>query len=180
VKKSLQDQLIKAGLGNKQQARQINHAKKKNKGKGAPEVTESLAAAQRAAQQEKDRQRNLDIQIAAEEKAKLVQIIQLIESNKITPPTRGLPYYYVFNNKIRKCKVDDKMRIRLAYGQIGIVQLPQVEGHCFYFVSEATLEKLRSRKADQYIVWSHSPSSFKDYLATHEMEDWNYPKDLFE
>ena len=180
MKKSLQDQLIKAGLGNKQQARQINHAKKKNKGKSDPQAAESSAATQKAAQQAKDRQRNLDIQKAAEEKARQVQITQLIKSNTITPPSRGLPYYYIFNNKIRKCAVDEKTRIRLAYGQIGIVQLPLAEGHSFHFVSDATLEKLRSRNAESNIVWSHSPSSLKDYLAGHDMEDWSYPKDVFE
>lgn len=179
MKKSLQDQLIKAGLGNKQQARQINHAKKKNKGESPPQAEASSAAAKRAAQQEKDRQRNLDIQKAAEEKALQIQVTQLIESNKIIPPSRGLPYYYIFNNKIRKCVVDEKTRVRLAFGQIGIVQLLQGEDHRFFFVSDTTIEKLRSRKAEKNIVWHQSSSSLKDYLEAHEMEDWSYPKDAF-
>ena len=134
MKKSLQDQLIKAGLGNKQQARQINTAKKKDKSKDKhtkasknTEPTISNAQAQRAEQAEKDRLRNLELQQAAVEKAEQSQITQLIESNIIPLPHRGQPYYFTVGPVIKKFMVTERIRVQLAFGQAGIVQLQNLE-----------------------------------------------------
>ena len=189
MKKSLQDQLIKAGLGNKQQARQINTAKKKGKGQAQQEGP-SEAQKKRAAQAEKDRQRNLDLQAAAQAKAAMAQTRQLIESNTIAQYHRGLPYYFLEGKKIRRLKVDERTRIQLTFGQAGIVATPNIhmhqppidgeQTHHYHIVPDTTLDKLVSRKAQSSIVWQQKPSSLKEYLAAHNMDDWDYPPDAFD
>lgn len=189
MKKSLQDQLIKAGLGNKQQARQINTAKKKGKGQPQQEGPTD-AQKKRAAQAEKDRQRNLELQAAAQAKAAMAQTRQLIESNIIAQYHRGLPYYFIAGKKIKRFKVDERTRIHLAFGQAGIVTTPNPqahqppldgeETHLYHIVPKSTLEKLSSRNAQSSIVWRQEPDNLKNYLIAHDMEDWDYPKDVFE
>lgn len=179
MKKSLQDQLIKAGLSNKQQARQINTAKKKNKGKITDSPDTGNAHAARLEQAEKDRQRNLALAQAAEEKARQVQILQLIESNKVSVPKRGMPYYFLAGNKLKKIIVDERTRIQLAFGQLGIVEIRKALEPHYLLVPDTTLHKLRERNSQAMIVWAQSPSSLAEYLTNHGMEDWSYPKDIF-
>lgn len=190
MKKSLQDQLIKAGLGNKQQARQINTAKKKNKSKSEASGPTD-AQKKQAAQAEKDRERNLEIQAAAQAKAALAQAKQLIESNALPTAPRGLPYYFVDNGRVHRFKVDEPTRIRLAFGQAGIVSLPKpvpanpIDGeerdtHNYHIVPEGTLDKLVKRGAQDHILWRQTSSSLKDFLERNEMDDWSYPKGVFD
>lgn len=182
MKKSLQDQLLKAGLGNKQQARQINTAKKKQQKqpKNASNQGTTNAQAARQAQAEKDRQRNLELQEQAQAKALQVQINQLIDSNKLSTYERGLPYYFLDGRKVYKLKVDEKTRIRLAFGQVGIAKNGDDKQPNFHLLPENTIQKLKDRKAEKAVVWHQSPNSLKDYLEANDIEDWSYPKGLFD
>jgi len=177
MKKSLQDQLIKAGLSNKQQARQINTAKKKNKGQSTDEP--GIAEDKRAKQAEKDRQRNKEFQAAALAKAEQTQVLQLITSNTLPVSHKGLPYYFVVESKVHKLIVNEQTRIKLAFGQLGIVKLAKEDAFEFLIVPDHTLKKLHERRAEKNIVWQQDTQSLKDYLEANHMEDWTYPRDAF-
>lgn len=121
---SLQDQLLKAGIADKKQAKKAKHEKrikrKKNKGqKKTPAINqtqqEQLAQAKRS--QELNRQLN-------HEKAKLerlAQVEQLIGKNRLDLNKYEDPYYFKVGNKIKKLYVNEEITKKLSLGKLAIV-----------------------------------------------------------
>ena len=108
---SLQDQLLKAGLVDKNKANKANKEKQKKakaaRGSGATITNETSAAAQReqAKKTERDRQLNLKKQRESIRKAVSAQIIQLVEMNRLDSGNDEIAYSFVFENKVKKIKV---------------------------------------------------------------------------
>jgi uncharacterized protein YaiL (DUF2058 family) len=122
---SLRDQMLKAGLVNKKQVsdaerqlqRQERHPPQKLQAK-APAPQQARQSAKAARDQELNR-RHRD---KAEHKARLAQIKQLVEQNRIAPSGDGEPYNFVDGSKIRRIAVDAAIRDRLGRGEITIVR----------------------------------------------------------
>jgi len=180
MKKSLQDQLIKAGLGNKQQARKINTDKKKQAGKSTKKQAQSNgpsdAELARKAQQQADRQRNLDHQTAKQAKAQTLEIEQLLQTNALPTPKRGQQFYYRQGNRIKKLLVARRTAIQLTYGQLGIVK-PLDPAATHLVVSEKTVKRLQARQINESILWFNQPQTYAEYLQTEGIDDWDMPSD---
>ncbi len=123
---SLQDQLLKAGVADKKQAKKAKHEKrvkqKKNRDKKvAPETNqvqkEQLAHAQRS--QELNRQMNQE----KEKLEKLAQVKQLIEQNRLNLDKYEEPYYFAVGKKIKKLYVNEDIANKIGNGQLAIVTL---------------------------------------------------------
>ena len=179
MKKTLQDQLLKAGLANKQKAKQIHRAKKKQK-QAQPQKSPKGALLNsapkkdaRALQAEKDRQRNIQLHQEKEKKALLSQVKQIINSNKQAKSTKGTPYYFESEQKIKRIYVDERQRIQLATGQLGVVEFDAA----WELLPAKALNKVQQRGGDEWIQCFHHETSMKQYLSNHEMEDYMWPQD---
>ena len=103
---SLQDQLLKAGLADEKQAKKARAAKvPKKRGKKserAPALSESARSARQsmAEKAEKDRALNEQRKAEAERKAKLAQVRQLVERNRLTRDEAGIAYNFIDGDKV--------------------------------------------------------------------------------
>ncbi len=111
---SLQDQLLKAGLADEKKAKSIRSEKRKRRKqqpKGAVQVNEAEIRARQAREEkaERDRQLNLERQLAAERKAIQAQIRQLVESNRLDRSRGETSYQFVHGKKIKNILVVDNL-----------------------------------------------------------------------
>src|SRR6202158_509955 len=128
---SLRDQLLQAGLVNERQAKEAErHQQQQQQGRQRlPKQQRGLASEQelaaRQAQQAKaarDQELNRQQQQKADKKARLAQIRQLVEQNRL-PKVDGDEFYnFVDGNKIRRIAADASMRERLRRGEVAIVR----------------------------------------------------------
>jgi uncharacterized protein YaiL (DUF2058 family) len=124
-----QDQLLKAGLVSKKQAKKANHEKylsrKKNKGnkKKNPASVSNKAREEQTAQAKRNRELNRQSTEKKRQREQRAQIKQLIENNRQKLDDRGEPYYFTEQNTINRIFVSEDMAEQLSCGQLAIVKL---------------------------------------------------------
>jgi uncharacterized protein len=148
----LQEQLLKAGLATKKQAKKAEHEKyisrKQNKGT-LPVVPSNKAREEQAAQEMRNRELNqqrLEENRLREQKS---QVKQLIETNRLAQDARGEPYHFVWQNKIKRIFVSDEMTDQLSRGQLAIVKL----GDSFDVVPAKVAQQIASRDQEAVVVF---------------------------
>lgn len=125
---SLRDQLLKAGLVNEKQVKQVSKSKQKEQRlvhKGQAVVDDSQKRAAQEAQAEKlkrDQELNRQQQEKAEQKARTAQVKQLIEATRLPKLTTEDYYNFVDDKKVKRISVNTLMRNKLSNGSLGIVQ----------------------------------------------------------
>lgn len=121
-----QDQLLKAGLVSKKQAKKANREKylsrKKNKGNNSSAVTDK-AREEQAAQAKRNRELNRQRSEEKRQREQRAQIKQLIENNRQGLDDRGEPYYFTEQNTINRIFVSEDMAEQLSNGHLAIVKL---------------------------------------------------------
>ncbi|WLG97159.1 DUF2058 domain-containing protein [Pseudomonas sp. Z1-14] len=124
---SLRDQLLKAGLVNQKQAKQVGKEKQKQQRlahKGQVELDDSQQRAAQEAMAEKvkrDQELNRQQQEKAEQKARAAQIKQLIEVSRLPKLTTDDYYNFVDDKKVKRISVNALMRNKLSSGSLAIV-----------------------------------------------------------
>ncbi|WP_460121836.1 DUF2058 domain-containing protein [Pseudomonas sp. S2_C03] len=124
---SLRDQLLKAGLVNQKQAKQVGKEKQKQQRlahKGQIELDDSQQRAAQEAKAEKvkrDQELNRQQQEKAEAKARVAQIKQLIEATRLPKLTTEDYYNFVDDKKVKRLSVNTLMRNKLSNGSLAIV-----------------------------------------------------------
>lgn len=176
---SLQDQLLKAGLVDKKKASQVKkakqkQAKQKQKNKIVT-VDEAKVAAQQAQAEkaERDRQLNLERKLAAEQKAIVAQIRQLIEMNRQEKGKGDIAYNFTDDTKVARIYVDERQQRQLSRGQLAIVRL---DGN--YEIVPTTVSEKIALRDDSYLVYC---SSERDETVVDEDDpyaDYQVPDDL--
>ncbi len=149
---SLQDQLLKAGLANKKQAKQAKEhkrkkAKQKRSGQTVDEQQQQQAALEVARKEkaERDRELNLKRQQEQAEKAAQAEVRQLIEAHRIELPRDAeLRYNFAHGSKIHHLYLDQKLIDRLARGQLRIAYLDAT----YHLVPAEIVERVEQRQAD--------------------------------
>nr|WP_320017011.1 DUF2058 family protein [uncultured Desulfobacter sp.] len=154
---SLQDQLLKAGIADKKQAKKANQEKrvkrKKNKGKKKtpePEINQTRQA--QLAQAKLSRELNRQANQEKEKQEKLVQVKQLIEENHLDLSKYEAPYYFKVGKKIKKIYVNDDITQKLGRGQLAIVTLDSV----YEIVPAKVARQIVDRDPDSLVVL-HKP-----------------------
>ena len=152
---SLQDQLMKAGVADKKQAKKANQEKrvkrKKNKGKKTtPEVNQTRQA--QLAQAKRSQELNRQSKQEKEKQEKLVQVKQLIEENRLDLRKYEDPYYFKVGKKIKKLYVNDETTQKLGLGQLAIVTLNGV----YEIVPAKVARKILDRDPDSLVAF-HKP-----------------------
>ena len=125
---SLRDQLLKAGLVNEKQAKQVGKQQQKqnrleHKGQVEKDESQKLAALQAMAEKAaRDQELNRQQQEKAEQKARAAQVKQLIEHSRL-PKLNSEDYYnFVDDKKVKRLAVNNLMRDKLSRGSLAIVR----------------------------------------------------------
>jgi uncharacterized protein YaiL (DUF2058 family) len=154
---SLQDQLLKTGLIDKNKA----HKAKKDRQKQANLVRKSGAEADNEsrllAQQERtkklarDRELNLQKQQASNQKAIAAQVRQLIEMNSLDRDRGEISYSFIYQNKVKNIGVSAEQKNQLTLGRLAIVTLLANKDRRFEIVPTPVADKIAQRDADSVV-----------------------------
>ena len=175
--KSLQDQLLGAGLVDKKALKKANKDKHKQQmvAQNSKQFAVSDAKEQAEAKQQKklnkDRALNQQRNDAAEKKAISAQIKQLIEVNSLE--YRGeVEYNFADGKKIKKLAVTADVQRQLSRGRLAIVKL----GDSYRIVVSEVAEKIAQRN-DNYIVLLNTKEA-EVIEADDPYADYQIPDDL--
>jgi uncharacterized protein YaiL (DUF2058 family) len=159
---SLQEQLLKAGLVDKNRAKQADKEKQKNAnqarrsgGKSAARKADpkKVAADKRHAERvARDRALDDKRKQAVDQKAIIAQIKQLIETNKVDRSKGEIPYSFVYRKKIKKMFIGETEKNLLTAGRLAIVTLViNNEGRRFELVPIEVARKIAERDPETVI-----------------------------
>ena len=160
--KSLQEQLLAAGLADEKKAKQIREEKRKAKKlrkQQKAQPSESEQARQRAQQAlaekaARDREINRRYQTEVERRALQAQVRQMVETQGFDRRDGEIPYNFVVDKKVKKILVTARLRDQLAGGRAAIVELDGA----FHVVPADTAEKIRQRDAEVRVI-QHQPQA---------------------
>lgn len=147
---SLQDQLLKAGVANEQQAKKARKAKVERRKhqekarKGAPSSGADEREHVRRGLAEKaarDRALNLHRQEATAHRARAAQIRQLVEAHRQPREGGDIPYHFVDETVVRRIHVTKAIHEKLGRDQLVVVRY----GEGYEVVPAAAAEKIRAR-----------------------------------
>ncbi|WNW11439.1 DUF2058 domain-containing protein [Pseudomonas sp. DTU_2021_1001937_2_SI_NGA_ILE_001] len=174
---SLRDQLLKAGLVNEKQAKQVSKAKQKEQRlahKGQIEIDDSQKRAAQEAMAEKakrDQELNRQQQEKVEAKARAAQIKQLIEVSRL-PKINSEDYYnFVDDKKVKRIAVNALMRNKLSSGSLAIVH----HGGGYEIIPREAALKIQERDPKR-IVLLNTPTEAPD--ADDPYAAYQIPDDL--
>lgn len=153
---SLQEQMLKAGLVNKDKAKRVKKNKqklakseRKTKDKQVDEIR--LAAEQEKAKRvERDRELNLKKEQELQKKAVDSQIKQLIEMNQVDRAAGEISYGFIHDKKVKTIHVTDAQQTQLGLGNLAIVMVPGREG-AYEAVPTGVARKI-SQRNDSFVV----------------------------
>lgn len=147
-----QEQLLKAGLVNKKQAKKVEHEKRisrqQNKG-SSPAVLSNTVREEQAAQEARNRELNLQRLEETRLREQKAQVKQLIETNRLPRDDRGEPYHFAEQNKIKRIFVSEEMGDQLSRGQLAIVKL----GGSYEVVTAKVARQIASRDQEAVLVF---------------------------
>ena len=173
---SLQDQLLKAGLVDKQRVKQVRSSKrKKNKqigNKGKPDDDGRQRAQQVAAEKaRRDRELDRKRQEEAQRKAEANELRQLIHANRIPRGEGDVAYSFLDGDSIKRIYVTGDQQRKLARGSLAIVR--QDTG--YELVLPETATRIRARD-ERLLVLLNQPGT--DGAEDEDYADYRVPDDL--
>ncbi len=149
---SFKDQLLKAGLVDRDRVNKEKHDKPKNsiqhRRKASPTEQAAGTTAERAQAAERDRQLNLQRKQAADKKALAAQLKQLIDANRLPRNDGDVAYHFTDNNKIQRLFVTAAMHKQITGGSLAIVK----HDAQYDVVPAAIADKLRARDASSVVL----------------------------
>ncbi len=154
---SLQDQLLKAGLIDKNKAQKANKDRQKQanlvrkSGASTDNKTRVLAQQEHAKKLARDRDLNLQKQQASNQKAIAAQVKQLIEMNKLDRDQGEIAYNFVYRNKVKNIGVSEEQKNQLTLGRLAIVTLLVNREYRFEIVPSPVAEKIAQRDVDSVV-----------------------------
>ncbi|MDX2349224.1 MAG: DUF2058 domain-containing protein [Porticoccus sp.] len=174
---SLQEQLLKAGIVDKQKAKQVELEKRKQtkqSHKGHTQVNETKELAKKALAEKtvRDREINRQHEAAAELKAIAAQIRQLIEVNRIDRQGGETAYQFTDGTKIKKIYVSPLLHNQLSKGLIAVVRLNDQ----YELVPAVVADKISQR--DESIVLVQNQANKDDSGEDDYYADFKIPDDL--
>jgi uncharacterized protein len=175
---SLRDQLLAAGLVTEKQARQAAQQEQQKQFRSRPKpgpaagrpaankpdpVIQQAQAAKVARDQELNRRR----EDKAQRKARIAQIEQIIEQNRV-PRLETEDYYsFIDGKKIRRMSVDAPRREQLTKGELVIVRY---KGH-YAVVPAAIAERIRERDENMVVPHMQAKAQAQAQPAAPAAED---------
>jgi len=185
MKGSLQDQLLGAGLIKKQDAKNIQTAKKKQAKKSRATKTElkneaaELAEKARLEEQQKSQELNAKRKQEAEEKAAQAQIRQMIEKNSIAKrdpkasEDSEVVYNFTDDSKIKTMLVTPSNHALISKGIVAIAKLENNSEIEYYLIPAEAARKIIERDSSSIVL-------LNDYEKSNAKEDEDDPYAGFE
>ncbi|WP_158155075.1 DUF2058 domain-containing protein [Pseudomonas sp.] len=167
---SLRDQLLKAGLVNQKQVKQVSKNQQKQKRleqKGQVEVDDTqqrLAQEAKAEKVKRDQELNRQQQEKAEQKARAAQVKQLIEVSRLPKLTTEDYYNFVDDKKVKRLSVNALMRAKLSSGSLAIVH----HGGGYEVIPREAALKIQERAPERIVllnVVTEEPDADDPYAA---------------
>lgn len=174
---SFQDQLLKAGLVDRNKIKKAKLEKHKQitqqHAKGAVTEAAKLQAQQAEAQKaERDRELNRQKLELENKKAMAAQIKQLVEANRAPKDDGDIAYHFQDANKIQRIYVTAGTRAQIVRGELIIVRV----GSEYDLVPKLVAEKIAQRDSGCVINLSDSPQAAADEEG--EYAKYKIPDDL--
>lgn len=150
---SLQEQLLKAGLIDAKKAKTVDKEKRKeNKAarkskEGIIDETRILAEQALAEKARHNRERNLQLQEQANQKAIAAQIRQMIQLNKLNKGKPEVGFNFVDDSKIKKMYIGKDLQHQLGIGNLAIVKLLDSGETRYEIVPAKCAQKIAQRNA---------------------------------
>jgi uncharacterized protein YaiL (DUF2058 family) len=173
---SLRDQLLKAGLVNQKQVKQVSKNQQKQKRmehKGQVEVDDSqqrLAQEAMAEKVKRDQELNRQQQEKVEQKAKAAQVKQLIEVSRLPKLSTEDYYNFVDDKKVKRLSVNTLMRSKLSSGSLAIVR----HGGAYEVIPREAALKIQERDPQRIVllnVPTEAPDADDPYAAYQIPDD---------
>jgi uncharacterized protein YaiL (DUF2058 family) len=150
--KSLQEQLLAAGLIDKNKAKKAakdmkrqDHLQRTGQDNDLDAAKEKAASALKE-KADRDRELNLQKEQEAQAKAIAAQVRQLVQTNAIKSNKADIKYQFV-----KTIYVDQALFDRLSRGQLAIIALEQPGEKKYEIVALAIAEKIKQRKDNHFI-----------------------------
>lgn len=146
---TLQEQLLKAGLVDKNKVKKVNQDKSKQKKverrTGTQTVDEARLAALETQRRNAERARELNAQRddAARHKAAMAQIAQMVEQNRQSKGGGDIAYHFTHGTRVERIHVSAAVRAHLAAGRLAIV----CQGGTTELVPRVIADKIAERDA---------------------------------
>ncbi len=173
---SLKDQLLNAGLVNKKQLQQAKKQKHQQKQQGqtiADQETRQRVELAKAEKIARDRALNQQRKQAAEQKAIVAQIRQLIETNQVRCDNGEVAYNFTDGTKIKRLHLTEPLVNELSRGLLAIVK----QDDSYTLVPKKVAERIAQRDASIVLV-CHSPDAKADQDEDDPYADYQIPDDL--
>ncbi|PBP29504.1 DUF2058 domain-containing protein [Pseudomonas syringae] len=174
---SLRDQLLKAGLVNQKQAKQVGKEKQKeqrlvHKGHAQADDSQKRAAQEAMAEKAKrDQELNRQQQEKVEQKARAAQVKQLIEVSRLPKLITEDYYNFVDDKKVKRIPVNAMVRNKLSSGSLAIVH----HGGGYEIIPREAALKIQERDPRR-IVLLNTPTEAPD--ADDPYAAYQVPDDL--
>ncbi len=178
--KSLQEQLLSAGLVKPKQATQIKQEKRKDAKhqpkKQAPEPTPAQRAAEAARAQKaaRDRELNRQRQMDAERRAIAAQVDQIVEGHRIETAGGEIGHQFVVRSKIKKMYVTAEQHAALVSGALAVVRFRQG----YALVDKATAERVAERDRRSVALHHDGSTPVEESPADDSYAAYQVPDDL--
>ena len=173
-----QQQLLKAGIVNKQQVKKANQEKsrkrKQQKNTGKPATDENLLKTQQLAAKkaERDRALNQQKEQQARNKAISIEIDQLVSANRLKRDKDcEITYNFEHRKKINRIYINEDMKQQLLKGRLGIARI----AGSYELIPLAIAEKIKQRNEKRVIVFDVEQQAGEEDDA---YADYQIPDDL--
>lgn len=176
---SLQDQLMKSGLINKQKAKQAQTEKrrkaKQKKKKGTVEISEAqrVINAQKEQQRLQDLEKNKAVQAELDARAAHGKLIQMIAQHCEKNYQGEIDYHFTYDNKVKRIAINDNTQQSLIHGRLAICVL----NDAFYLINKEAAEKLADIDAS-VLVALHEKADSNDVDEDDPYAEFAIPDDL--
>lgn len=170
---SLQDQLLKANLANKKQAKKAkterHQARKSSGGKKKGDSTATTLSTEQAEKMARDRELNRARQEAAKQKSIAAQVRQMVEANALSRKEGETAYRFIDGKRVKTLYVTAQMQAQLASGSLMVAKL----GEQYEVIPKGVAEKIRERDPSAIIepLPPESPADEADEYAAYEVPD---------
>lgn len=175
MSKSLQEQLLKAGLGNAKKLNAIKKEKHKERvqaGKNGVVVNEAaiLAEQSRKAQIAKDQELNRQKTEALAKKALAAQVKQIVELNSL-PHQGEIAFNFTDGTLVKRIYVSEKVQQQLVKGLIAIAKV----GEQYHLIPIQIAEKVQQRLPEAVLVLNQQDEQLPE---DDPYADFKIPDDL--
>ena len=178
---SLQDQLLKIGVVDKQQSKKVKHQQRKqgNKArqavKSGKKVEPETVAVKQQLDQERHNKKSRDLELNKQrdaertDKAIVAEVLQIIQQHSVVIPKEAdVAYNFTHDKKVKKIYISSEQQKQLTLGQLAVATLDNKNT----LIPDKIAEKIQARLPSSVIrIQSEVISNENDPYADYQIPD---------